>query len=85
MNVFAVGGEGGGLREKKRVPQKGKRDEEAESERWIGRGGATIVDMPGYGKGSREEWGEQILKYLCNRRQYVRYDSAVVVETKHHF
>ena len=71
MNVFAVGGEGGGLKGKKRIPQKGKRDKEAESERWIGRGGIAIVDMPGYGKGSREEWGEEILKYLCNRRQYV--------------
>ena len=71
MNVFAVGGEGGGLRERKRLPQKGKRDKLPESERWIGRGGIAIVDMPGYGKGSRDEWGEEILKYLCNRKQYV--------------
>ena len=71
MNVFAVGGEGGGMRERKRIPRKGERDKQAESERWIGRGGLTVVDMPGYGKGSRDEWGEQILRYLCKRKQYV--------------
>ncbi|KAI9688391.1 MAG: hypothetical protein M1822_001340 [Bathelium mastoideum] len=81
MNVFAVGGEGGGLRQRKRVPRKGERDKDAESERWIGRGGLSIVDMPGYGKGSRDEWGEQILKYLCHRKQMRR--AFLLVDAEH--
>ncbi|KAL9069786.1 MAG: hypothetical protein Q9157_006051 [Trypethelium eluteriae] len=81
MNVFAVGGEGGGLRERKRVPKKGQQDEQPELERWIGRGGLVIVDMPGYGKASRSEWGEQILKYLCKRTQMRR--AFLLVDAEH--
>ena len=33
-------------------------------------GKVVILDMPGYGEGSREEWGEEIMKYLIKRRQY---------------
>lgn len=40
-------------------------------ERWVGRGGLVVLDMPGYGKGSREEWGREVLKYLKARQQYV--------------
>jgi GTP-binding protein len=29
----------------------------------------VLLDMPGYGKGSRTEWGVEILKYLQGRRQ----------------
>jgi GTP-binding protein len=29
----------------------------------------VVLDMPGYGKGSREEWGREILKYLVGRRE----------------
>ncbi|KAI9770439.1 MAG: GTP-binding protein [Geoglossum simile] len=29
----------------------------------------TILDMPGYGKGSRPEWGTEIMKYLTSRKQ----------------
>lgn len=29
----------------------------------------AIVDMPGYGKASHAEWGQEILKYLTNRKQ----------------
>ena len=32
-------------------------------------GKLTVLDMPGYGKGSREEWGPEIMKYLTGRRQ----------------
>lgn len=32
-------------------------------------GRMLLVDMPGYGKGSREEWGEEVMKYLLGRRQ----------------
>ena len=33
-------------------------------------GKLAVLDMPGYGKGSREEWGAEIMKYLVGRRQY---------------
>ena len=32
-------------------------------------GKLTVLDMPGYGKGSRAEWGPEIMKYLIGRRQ----------------
>lgn len=35
------------------------------------KGRLTVLDMPGYGKGSREEWGPEILKYLIGRKEYV--------------
>ncbi|KAI9777972.1 MAG: GTP-binding protein [Candelina submexicana] len=35
-------------------------------------GGLIVLDMPGYGKGGREEWGKEILKYLVGRRQLRR-------------
>lgn len=38
----------------------------------------VLLDMPGYGKGSRAEWGMEIMKYLQGRRQYV-YDCARMV------
>jgi len=30
-----------------------------------------LVDMPGYGFGSRPEWGDLILSYWRDREQYV--------------
>lgn len=33
-------------------------------------GKVVVLDMPGYGKGSREEWGQEIMKYLVGRKQY---------------
>ena len=33
-------------------------------------GKVAVLDMPGYGKGSREEWGTEIMKYLVGRKQY---------------
>ena len=33
-------------------------------------GKLAVLDMPGYGKGSREEWGPEIMKYLVGRKQY---------------
>lgn len=32
-------------------------------------GRLLVLDMPGYGKGSRPEWGAEIMKYLVGRRQ----------------
>lgn len=62
MNAFAVGGEGEGVR--RLVDAEGR-------ERWAGRGAVVVLDMPGYGRASREEWGREIVKYLCGRKQYV--------------
>lgn len=35
-------------------------------------GRLAVLDMPGYGKGSREEWGPEIMKYLVGRKQYAK-------------
>ena len=35
-------------------------------------GGLVVVDMPGYGSGSRQTWGEETLKYLAERKQLRR-------------
>lgn len=32
-------------------------------------GKIVVLDMPGYGKGSRAEWGPEITKYLVGRKQ----------------
>lgn len=34
-------------------------------------GRIAVLDMPGYGHKSRAEWGDEIMKYLVGRRQYV--------------
>ena len=47
----------------------------------FGRGGVVVVDMPGYGGGSREEWGEEALKYLEKRRQLRR--TFVLLDAEH--
>lgn len=39
-------------------------------------GKVVVLDMPGYGEGSREEWGPEIMKYLVGRRQYDYIDLA---------
>lgn len=72
MNYFKVGrdgnGDGAGGTRKKWIDRKGKAPVQVD-ERWIGRGGLVVVDMPGYGFGSRDEWGGQILKFLEKRKQ----------------
>lgn len=30
----------------------------------------SLIDIPGYGKGSQVEWGREIIKYLEGRKQY---------------
>jgi len=42
-------------------------------------GKLAVLDMPGYGKGSRQEWGPEIMKYLVGRKQYVE-DTQVAWE-----
>ncbi|KAJ9657186.1 hypothetical protein H2201_008267 [Coniosporium apollinis] len=82
MNAFGVGVEGGMKWEKKGGHEGGKDGGRVgEGERWIGKGGVVIVDMPGYGKGSREEWGTEILKYLCGRRQLRR--AFLLIDAEH--
>ncbi|KAF2860647.1 P-loop containing nucleoside triphosphate hydrolase protein [Piedraia hortae CBS 480.64] len=34
--------------------------------------GCVLVDMPGYGKGSHQDWGIEIMKYLTKRKQLRR-------------
>lgn len=41
-------------------------------DRIVGRGGLTIVDMPGYGQGSLTSWGVEIMKYIQSRKQLRR-------------
>ena len=57
MNAFGVG------------PEKLEIAKDTESWKSLGRGGVVVVDMPGYGKGSREAWGTEIMKYLEKRKQ----------------
>jgi GTP-binding protein len=82
MNGFGIGGEGGtsggpGTKGKK------KDGETMNQEAWkrFGRGGIIVVDMPGYGGGSRQEWGVEAMKFLENRKQLRR--TFVLVDAEH--
>ncbi|TKX20530.1 putative MIOREX complex component 8 [Elsinoe australis] len=44
-------------------------------------GVVVVVDMPGYGAASREEWGVEIMKYLESRRQLRR--TFVLLDAEH--
>ncbi|KAL8811608.1 MAG: hypothetical protein Q9200_001667 [Gallowayella weberi] len=44
-------------------------------------GRLTVLDMPGYGHKSRNEWGEEIMKYLVGRKQLVR--AFVLIDSMH--
>ena len=44
-------------------------------------GKLALLDMPGYGKASREEWGQEIVKYLTGRKQLRR--AFVLVDAVH--
>lgn len=45
------------------------------------KGRAMVLDMPGYGKASREEWGTEIMKYLVGRKQLRR--AFLLVDAQH--
>ncbi|KAK4982518.1 hypothetical protein LTR66_009226 [Elasticomyces elasticus] len=80
MNAFGIGGE----KVLEREGESRGRMEEGDSGmrvRRMGRGGLVVVDMPGYGKGSREEWGSEIMKYLTNRKQLRR--TFLLVDCEH--
>lgn len=55
--------------------------EKEETWKRFGRGGVVVVDMPGYGGGSREEWGKEALKYLTQRKQLRR--TFVLIDAEH--
>lgn len=41
----------------------------------------VVLDMPGYGKGGRAEWGKEIMKYLEKRKQLKR--AFLLVDAEH--
>ncbi|KAL1956288.1 hypothetical protein VTO42DRAFT_7461 [Malbranchea cinnamomea] len=41
----------------------------------------SLIDIPGYGKGSQREWGEEIMKYLVGRKQLRRV--FLLINPKH--
>ncbi len=46
-----------------------------------GKNRLVVLDMPGYGKGGRAEWGEEVLKYLGRRKQLERV--FLLVDAEH--
>ncbi|KAG0644951.1 Methylthioribulose-1-phosphate deHydratase [Hyphodiscus hymeniophilus] len=46
-----------------------------------GKNRLVVLDMPGYGKGGRAEWGEEVLKYLGKRKQLTR--AFLLVDAEH--
>lgn len=84
INGFGIGGEG--LIGKQAAKPARAADgslKSAKEEVWkrFGKGGLVVVDMPGYGGGSREEWGAEIMKYLQGRKQLRR--TYVLIDTEH--
>jgi len=47
----------------------------------INQGKILLLDMPGYGHASREEWGTQVMKYITSRKQFRR--AFVLIDAKH--
>ncbi|KAJ6126652.1 GTP-binding protein EngB [Penicillium sp. IBT 18751x] len=41
----------------------------------------VLLDMPGYGKASRSEWGSEIMKYLKGRKQLRR--AFILIDSEH--
>lgn len=46
-----------------------------------GKNRLVVLDMPGYGKGGRAEWGTQILKYLGQRKELK--GAFLLIDAKH--
>ncbi|KAF2716104.1 hypothetical protein K431DRAFT_198004, partial [Polychaeton citri CBS 116435] len=76
MNAFSVGAPLG-------FAKGGELGSGEKLDRWrrLGPGGCVVVDMPGYGGGSQEEWGVEALKFLENRRQLRRV--FLLVDAQH--
>ncbi|KAK5114409.1 hypothetical protein LTR85_010231 [Meristemomyces frigidus] len=58
-----------------------KQGEKEAAWRRFPRGGCVVVDMPGYGGGSQEEWGREAMKFLEGRKQLRR--TFVLVDAEH--
>lgn len=69
MTAFGIGGN--------REVSRSSSSLEKQPLRLSGRGGLVVMDMPGYGFGSHEEWGKEILKYLQRRKQWVNRNHQV--------
>ena len=94
LNFFGVGGAAEVSAGSKRVAKRGmsmemlkrgaegKKDVKRGSEvrNVIGKDGLAVVDCPGYGFGSRDEWGEVVVRYLQKREQLVRAYLLVDIE-----
>ena len=78
MNGFGVTG---GLALSAAAKKAGSGQHEAVWKRFPRAGGCVVVDMPGYGGGSREDWGKEAMKYLEGRRQLRR--TFVLVDAEH--
>ncbi|TID15362.1 uncharacterized protein E2P81_ATG08426 [Venturia nashicola] len=90
MNAFGIGGASTGGQKRHARPgmsleimandemtlKKG-----SEMRNFIGRGGLVVVDLPGYGHGSREEWGKEVVKYLQMRKQLRR--AFLLIDAEH--
>jgi GTP-binding protein len=46
-----------------------------------GKNRLVVLDMPGYGKGGRAEWGKEIMKYLSQRKQMKR--AFLLIDSTH--
>lgn len=46
-----------------------------------GKNRLVVLDMPGYGKGGRAEWGTQVMKYLGKRKELKR--AFLLVDAEH--
>ena len=79
MNAFAVGGDFASTFKRRGDSFGGAKHEGGELR--LGREAVVVVDMPGYGKASREEWGREIMKYLSGRRQMRR--AFLLVDAEH--
>ncbi|KAF2162811.1 hypothetical protein M409DRAFT_26666 [Zasmidium cellare ATCC 36951] len=82
INGYGVGGDGAAAPQNTKGNKK-KKESEGGSPLWksFGRGGLLVVDMPGYGGGSREDWGKEIMRYIENRKQLRR--TYVLVDSEH--
>ncbi|KAF2156399.1 hypothetical protein K461DRAFT_275507 [Myriangium duriaei CBS 260.36] len=76
MNAYAIG---------KELKVKGVGDTKTGGTVYASHGGEegvlVVLDMPGYGAASKEEWGTEILKVLENRRQLRR--TFVLIDAEH--
>ncbi|KAF1984192.1 P-loop containing nucleoside triphosphate hydrolase protein [Aulographum hederae CBS 113979] len=87
MNAFGIGSDVAAVADRGRGFGKAARKEEVRKETSgfrefkLGKGALVVVDMPGYGKASRQEWGTEILKYLTQRKQMRR--AFLLVDAEH--